>query len=132
LFQWLDSVAATPFIGRPHLAAGTRSAADADVPSGFWLMIDVAAVVDVQDVDYVGGLVDAVDDPVGSAAGAVAPGERAEQRLAGAVGTAGESSITEPALTSPGAAPRARPAARYVAASSATSPGRSTAPSPRR
>src|SRR5579859_560059 len=58
-------------------------------------MVDVAAVVDVEDVHGAGGLVDAVDDAVGSAAGTVAAGQGAEQRLANALGVDGECGVAE-------------------------------------
>jgi hypothetical protein len=41
-------------------------------------MVDVAPVVDVEDVHCAGGFVDAVDNPVGTAASAVAAGQRSE------------------------------------------------------
>jgi hypothetical protein len=45
-------------------------------------VVDVSAVVDVENVDGTGAFVDAVHDPVGSAPGTVTAGERPEQWLA--------------------------------------------------
>jgi hypothetical protein len=50
--------------------------------SGVRLVVDVAAVIDVEDMDYASGFIDAVHDPVGAAPGAVTAGQRAEQRHA--------------------------------------------------
>ena len=58
-------------------------------------MVDVAAVVNVEEMDDGGGFVDAVYDPVGSAPGFVAAGQRAEQRLADAVRIDGERGVAE-------------------------------------
>jgi hypothetical protein len=58
-------------------------------------VVDVAAVVNVEEMDDGGGFVDAVYDPVGSAPGSVAAGQRAEQRLADAVRIDGERGVAE-------------------------------------
>ena len=52
-------------------------------------VVDVAAVINVEDMDDAGGFVDAVHDPVGATQGSVAAGQRAEQGLADAVRSAG-------------------------------------------
>jgi hypothetical protein len=54
------------------------SAVQERVPSRLRLEVYVAAVVNVEDMDDADGFVDAVHDPVGSAPGAVAAGQRAE------------------------------------------------------
>ena len=48
-------------------------------------MVDLRAVVDVEDVYGAVGFVDPVNDPVGAAAGSVTACEGAEQRFADAV-----------------------------------------------
>lgn len=58
-------------------------------------MVDLRAVVDVEDVDGAIGLVDPVDDPVGAAAGSVTSCEGAEQRFADAVRVDGEGGPAE-------------------------------------
>jgi hypothetical protein len=45
-------------------------------------VIDLGAVVDVEDVGHPAGVVDPVDDAIGAAPGAVTTGQRPEQRLA--------------------------------------------------
>jgi len=45
-------------------------------------VIDIKAVVDVENVHGAGVLIYPVNDPVGAATGPMAAGERAEQRLA--------------------------------------------------
>src|SRR5260370_27831461 len=57
--------------------------------------VDVGAVVDVEDVHGAGVFVDAVDEPVGSAPGAVAAGEGGEQRLADTVWADSERGVAE-------------------------------------
>src|ERR1700728_4830143 len=58
-------------------------------------MVDVGAVVDVENVDDAEGFVDAVHDPVGPAPGTMAAGQRSEQRLANAMRGGGQSGVTE-------------------------------------
>jgi hypothetical protein len=48
-------------------------------------VVDLRAVIDVEDVDGAVSLVDPVDDPVGAAAGSVTACEGAEQRFTDAV-----------------------------------------------
>lgn len=57
--------------------------------------IDVGSVVDVNDVYRSCAFLDAVNDPVGAAPGAMAPGEWTEQRLADPVRIDGECAIAE-------------------------------------
>lgn len=45
-------------------------------------MVNVAATIDVKNMDGTGGFIDAVHDPVGAAPRTVTAGQRAEQRLA--------------------------------------------------
>ena len=45
-------------------------------------VIDLRAVVNIEDVDNAASLVDPVDDPIGAAPGAVTASERTKQRLA--------------------------------------------------
>src|SRR5271166_5185217 len=71
------------------------SAAEERVRSGVRLVVGVAAVANVEDMDDVGGFVDAVHDPVSSAPGAVAAGQRAEQWLAAAVRIDGKRGVAE-------------------------------------
>src|SRR6516162_8605078 len=50
--------------------------------SPLWAMVDLGAVVNVEDVDNAAVLVDPVDDAITAAPGAMATGERSKQRLA--------------------------------------------------
>lgn len=58
-------------------------------------MIDVGAVVDVEDLHTASVLVDAVDDAVGAPTSTVAAGQRAGQRLSDSLRVGGERSIAE-------------------------------------
>jgi hypothetical protein len=58
-------------------------------------VVDVAAVVNVEDMDDAGRFVNAVHDPIGSAPGSVAAGQRAEQGLADAVRIDSKRGVTE-------------------------------------
>ena len=48
-------------------------------------MVDIVAMVNVENMHDAGRFVDEVHDPVGSTPGSVATGQRAEQELAGAL-----------------------------------------------
>jgi hypothetical protein len=48
-------------------------------------MVNVAAMIDVEDMHGTGGFIDAVHDPAGAAPGTVTACQRAEQRLASAL-----------------------------------------------
>ena len=63
--------------------------------SGVRAVVDLRAVVDVEDVDGAIGLVDPVDDPVGAAAGSMTAGQRTEQRFANAVRVDGQGGLAE-------------------------------------
>jgi hypothetical protein len=58
-------------------------------------VVDIGAVVDVEDVHGAAVLIYPVDDPVGSATGPKATGERAEKRLAYPVRVRCERGIAE-------------------------------------
>src|ERR1017187_900421 len=58
-------------------------------------MVDVGTMLDVEDMNRARGFVDAVDDPVGTAPGAVAAGQRAEERLPDAVRAEGKRGLAE-------------------------------------
>ena len=58
-------------------------------------MVDVAAMVNVEDLDDMGLVVDSVDDAVGSAARAVTACQRAEERLTYPAWPQGKRSIAE-------------------------------------
>ena len=45
-------------------------------------VVDLRAVVDIEDVDHAAALIDPVDDAVGAAPGAMTAGKRPEQRFA--------------------------------------------------
>ena len=66
-----------------------------DPGSAIRAVVDVSAMVDVEDVDGTGAFVDAVHDPVSSAPGTVTAGERPEQWLAHTVRVDGERGVTE-------------------------------------
>lgn len=57
--------------------------------------VDIRAVVDPQDLDLSGGVIDLVENSVRTAASAECPGELALERLAYAPGIASEISIDE-------------------------------------
>src|SRR3984893_10740589 len=63
--------------------------------SGVRAVVDLRAVVDVEDVDGAGVLLDPVDDPVGAAPGCVTASQRAEQRLTDAVRVDREGGLAE-------------------------------------
>ena len=63
--------------------------------SGVRAVVDLRAVVDVEDVDGAIGLVDPVDDPVGAAAGSMTAGQGTEQRFANAVRVDGQGGLAE-------------------------------------
>ncbi len=54
----------------------------ADGGSPWRAVVDLRAVVNIEDMDYAAGLVDPVDDSIGAPPGAATTGERPEQRLA--------------------------------------------------
>ena len=58
-------------------------------------MIDLRAMVNIEDVHHAAALIDPVDDAIGAAPGAMTSGERPEQRLADPVRVDRERSITE-------------------------------------
>ena len=66
----------------PSTAQHRSANSDERAWSGVRLMVNVAAVIDVEDVDDAGGFIDAVHDPVGATPGAVTSDQRTEQRLA--------------------------------------------------
>jgi hypothetical protein len=65
------------------------------VVSSWRVTVDIAAMVDVEDVDSARVLVDAVHDPVGSPPGTMAAGQRAEQGLADAMWVDRERRVAE-------------------------------------
>jgi hypothetical protein len=58
-------------------------------------MVDVGPMNDVEDMNRARGVIDAVDDPVGTAPGGVAAGQRAEERLPDAVRAESERGLAE-------------------------------------
>lgn len=57
--------------------------------------IHLRPMINVEDVDGAGSLIDPIDDAVGTASGSVASGERAEQSLAHPVRIGGQRLIAE-------------------------------------
>jgi hypothetical protein len=78
-------------------------------------VVNLRAVVDVEDVDGAGVLVDPVDDPVGTAPSSMTAGQGAEQRFADAVRIDREGGLTAPSRGRTRRS-RARLSFRFVAA----------------
>ena len=64
-------------------------------PSPLWAVVDLGAVVNVEDVDNAAVLVNPVDDAIRATPGAVTTRERPEQRLADPVWVDRKRGITE-------------------------------------